>query len=198
MRFIILLSIAFLATTLSAQSAVTGAVTDKATGAGVPEAKVRFYSAETGAHETVTDQAGRFSLPGLAPDSYYISAEKDGYFPPSDATEPGRRLPMIRIADGGKDPIDFQLQRYGSIRGRVINEEGKPVPGAQVTLPSPQPLRDAVISGDDGGFVFPKLVPGAYTILARPKADNELRATGRLADVPTYYPGVTNPSMLRR
>jgi len=181
----------FLASSLAAQTTVRGTVIDKATGAGVPDAKVRFFSPDTGAHEIQSDPAGRYAL-AVTAGSYYISAEKEGYFRKSAATEPGGRLPMIRIDEGASESVDFELQKYGSIRGRVTGNDGEGAGGVQLTLIPAMPAQDAVISSDDGSFALTKLMPGTYKILARPRSAAELRGNGRLADVLTYYPDVTD------
>jgi len=51
----------------------------------------------------------------------------------------------------------------GSISGRVIDAQGLPVPGASVTVTTPQGTRDFT-SDSDGRFFAPFLTPGVYEI----------------------------------
>ncbi len=62
---------------------ITGTVTDEA-GAPVAGASVRIVSASQSASAT-SDAGGRFSFLSLAPDTYTVSIEKDGYNPVSYA-----------------------------------------------------------------------------------------------------------------
>ncbi len=50
--------------------------------------------------------------------------------------------------------------------GGTVTSEGKALPGATVTISSPalQGVRTAV-TGDGGGYNFPSLPPGAYTVV---------------------------------
>ena len=53
----------------------------------------------------------------------------------------------------------------GSLIGTVTSSDGSPLPGVSVTISSPtlQGTRNAV-TGDTGGFHFPALPPGSYTV----------------------------------
>jgi hypothetical protein len=57
-----------------------------------------------------------------------------------------------------------RAQAPGSIEGKVLDRDGHPVDGAQVTL---SPGMQRAISGDDGVFAFPGLKSGAYVLSAR-------------------------------
>src|SRR4030095_10400683 len=60
----------------------------------------------------------------------------------------------------------FAQRVTGSIKGNVTDEEGGPLPGVSITLKS-----EALIGGpqvntsdNDGGYRFPGLPPGSYTL----------------------------------
>src|SRR5262245_49567058 len=58
---------------------IAGTVTDQS-GAAIPGAAVAVRNLETGAtRDTVTDEAGRFNVPGLPVGSYEISVELAGF-----------------------------------------------------------------------------------------------------------------------
>jgi hypothetical protein len=61
---------------------ITGQVTDTSTGKPVPGAQVQAVSPSQSASST-TDASGHFSFLGLAPDTYTVSVQKDGYTPVS-------------------------------------------------------------------------------------------------------------------
>jgi hypothetical protein len=66
----------------------------------------------------------------------------------------------------------------GSISGRVIDAQGLPVPGASVTVTTPQGTRDFT-SDSDGRFFAPFLTPGAYEITVALSGFRTPRHAGR-------------------
>ena len=61
---------------------ITGTVTDSTNGRGVADAKITAVAPSQSA-STTTDASGHFTLLGLAPDTYTVSADKSGYAPVS-------------------------------------------------------------------------------------------------------------------
>lgn len=59
-----------------------------------------------------------------------------------------------------------QVARTGVIEGRVDDFNGQPLPGATVTISSPNMMggEQSTVSGVDGRFRFPALPPGVYSI----------------------------------
>ena len=51
----------------------------------------------------------------------------------------------------------------GTLEGRVLDAEGKPLPGVTVNLAGPQG-QSSTVTGDDGDFRFGLLVAGEYTV----------------------------------
>jgi 5-hydroxyisourate hydrolase-like protein (transthyretin family) len=72
--------------------------------------------------EAVTDPAGRFTLRGLRPGGYLVSAAKDGYVGPD----------RLRRAAAGDRDVRVVLGRQGRVRLRVVGDGGAPVAGALV------------------------------------------------------------------
>src|SRR5262245_47424789 len=70
-------------------------------------------------------------------------------------------------------------QQTGSINGMVVSEDGRPLPGATLTIESPalQGRRDTV-SGEEGRFVFALLPPGVYSITTGMSGMNPVQTTG--------------------
>jgi hypothetical protein len=183
------------ASLLAAQSTINGTVIEQGTRTGIPGVQVRFFSADRGAHEAITDEAGRFSIVGLPAGSYYIGAEKAGYSRPETSDAEGAARPMMRVSGNGTEQLTLELMRYGSLLGRVLNADSQPAAGARVMLRPIRPGVDSVMTREDGSFAFTNLRPGSYTVVARPKAVASAAANGQPGDVATYYPGVSDPSL---
>jgi Carboxypeptidase regulatory-like domain len=167
----------------SAQDTVTvqGVVVNHVTGAGIPQARVRLAGSAS-RYEAVTNETGAFQISGVKPGEYHPVVDKAGYFPLDSGPFIGSRN---RI--GGTDParLRLELNPPAALRGRVVDDQGNPA-RASVDL-SNGTLASA---GADGSFVFENLAPGAYTLLARPKATQHPTATDgtRTEKVPTFYP----------
>jgi hypothetical protein len=65
-------------------------------------------------------------------------------------------------------PLGFaQSRETGAIVGTISDEEGSPLPGVTVTLTSPNIMGDrTVVTSVDGGYRFPALPPGLYSLRA--------------------------------
>ena len=167
----------------AAQDTVTvrGVVVNHVTGAGIPQARVRLAGSAS-RYEAITTETGVFQIPGVKPGEYHPVVDKTGYFPLDSGAFIGSRY---RI--GGTDParLRFELNPPSALRGRVVDEQGNPA-RASVDLSN----GTIASAGADGSFAFENLAPGAYTLLARPKAAQHPAATDgtRTEAVPTYYP----------
>src|SRR5262249_41284497 len=95
------------------------------------------------------------------------------YAPKLGSSRP-RRLPMIELARKCvltvlaclcASTLLAQGVQTGTIRGTVHDEQGLAVPGGTVSVTSPalQTPRSAVTDAS-GGYVFPNLPPGEYTV----------------------------------
>lgn len=152
---------------------ITGVVVDER-GRGIEG--VRVAAGLTG-RETVaeapdvvvsTDREGRFSLKGLRPGETYIYAYKTGYAP--TATENIKSSPGEWI-----DGLVLRLGRGATLRGRVVDERGSPVSGAEVMLSAlyfhwhhPLFLRKTR-TNSDGSFEIRFLADADYNITVNHK-----------------------------
>lgn len=173
-------------------SIIEGSVVDSVTGAGLSDVSVYFGSEQGPHYDGVTDSAGNFQINGVKDGQYGSHFEKAGYIPQfsgSDST-----LKPVRIAAGQEAVrLRIALVAYGSLRGRVLDPEGKPVPKATVTLGQQTDAAD-----DQGQFVFTKLRPGSYTLQASPEVSSsreiQIRGEERTEVVPTWFPSVIESS----
>ncbi len=133
-------------------------VAGTATRGGQPAANERLLltGGREGQRQVVTDQAGRFSLAGVAAGEYILQS----------ASGVGRRETVLVEAD-----LDLEWPLDGSIvEGRVLTNDDHPLSGATVSLSlvgSSQLRRfGGVTSRADGGFVFQDVAPGDYRLQA--------------------------------
>jgi len=187
---------AILATMVAAQDTATveGVVVNKATGAGIPDATVRFRASRANHYEIHTDETGSFRIAGVKPGDYDAGVEKSGYFQ-VDAEAflvfPGDRPKYHVDPTGPPLRLRLELNPPAVLRGRVIGADGNPA-RASVDLGHGRTVSTDV----EGSFTFDRLSPGPYTLLARPNTIEHVAAhEGTRAEVvPTYYPSAVEPT----
>jgi protocatechuate 3,4-dioxygenase beta subunit len=117
---------------------------------------------------------GTFELKGLLPGTYLLQIMSPGHPEPREPVKvtvpPGRSVDGLRLV----------LDRAGTIRGTVADEDGHPVSGAEVRAGGDSwTWNDGVLTGDDGSFTIEGLRPGAYRVIASRRAwGEEMRAPG--------------------
>lgn len=186
-----------LAASAVAQDTVTvdGVVVNKVTGSGIGGATVRVVAPamlgqpNTDHYETITDDTGTFRISGIKPGDYGAYVERNGYFRPDGVTIGSGGTQRFRGGDSIR--LRFELIPPAVIRGRVVGTDGNPAQ-ASVDLGRGR----TVSTGADGSFVFENLEPGRYTLLARPKLIEPIKAhDGRRTEVVrTYYPSAVVPT----
>jgi outer membrane receptor protein involved in Fe transport len=79
----------------------------------------------------------------------------------------GRKLACIVAVIGLLTAVPALAQTSGSIRGQVVDAEGVGVPGASVRVTGDLIRGDrAMISGENGAFLFSSVPPGVFTVEA--------------------------------
>ncbi|HEX5659983.1 MAG TPA: OmpA family protein [Polyangiales bacterium] len=139
---------------VAVEGRIRGTVLEQATNTPVPNVRVTFPGRELS--PVVSDAEGHFASYAFAPGQVEMELDAEGY-------RPGTCHSAIGPA-GGDTLITcalVSLPRVGSIAGRVLDENGAPVPGAQVQLIGPT-VRNPVADGD-GRFLEAELEPGAYS-----------------------------------
>jgi hypothetical protein len=178
------------------------------TGAPIRRAQVRASAPDADTRMTTTDEQGRFELKELAGGRYTVTASKGGFV----TLQYGQRRPSERgtpidlPAGQTLEKLVIGLPRGSVIAGRIVDEFGEPLTGAQVSV-----QRYAYVNGvrqlrpsgqgdrtdDQGAFRIFGLPPGEYYVAAtlredrgpRMNADDDAAASGY---APTYYPGTTS------
>lgn len=163
------------------QGAVSGLVTDEATGKPVFDFTITVLRPTRGSNPPgrtrvvkqfeTTD--GSFTLGGLDPRSYLLEARARGYAPSLSA-----EFPVVRgeMAVG----VEVKMNYGGSVSGRVLGSDKKPVVGVMVSI-NPNESKNLPIlrmfealgggqkprrtrTAEDGSFAIKLVVPGIYQI----------------------------------
>ncbi|MEZ5978521.1 MAG: carboxypeptidase-like regulatory domain-containing protein [Planctomycetota bacterium] len=156
----------------AASASVRGRVVDGA-GDGVPEIEVRMLRGSAELRAT-TDTAGAFlfpevergvqrfivdprSLPAglLPPRSQHLSRPYAGAPDGSSGTS-------LRITDDDEHEVELRVFRSGSVRGRVVDGEGRPVPRVAVVLRGDGGARSAARTDAEGRYRIDAAYPGDY------------------------------------
>ncbi len=135
---------------------ISGTLTDTTTGKAVPDARVTASSPSQTASAT-TDAGGHFSFLNLAPDTYTLSAEKEGFSP---ATLGG----VTVFADQSVTvalQTQPQLKTIAKITSRAAGNLVKP--GTTADVYSVNAATQQVVSGSGGGFNLNQAYSGIYS-----------------------------------
>jgi hypothetical protein len=154
-----------------------------------------------------TDAEGRFRFKHIAPGRYNLSAEKNGFVD----TAYGLIL-SLQAGDDLKD-ITLKLEPEAAITGRVLDEDGDPVSGAEVTCwyrqnflgeESVKACLPQASTNSTGEFRLDGLLSSRYFLSASKNDDSEPSSEEQLVDshgdpvelrdALTYYPGALDLS----
>nr|WP_275943142.1 carboxypeptidase regulatory-like domain-containing protein [Pseudenhygromyxa sp. WMMC2535] len=145
-------------------------------GAPVPGARVTLGYGQLGMLQKIaqTDEEGRAEVGPVVPGPYYLHADADGFLPPEPVeVEVGSEG---FVGAEGLDEQTLVLARPARISGVVLDEDDRPVPGAEVMLDSEAAF--SVGEGDTRQRLF------AVAIGA---ADGSLGVTkGEVPDIPLF------------
>ena len=139
---------------------LNGNVTDNSTGEPLDDVEITLSPSITGSISPVlawTNTSGCFQLEGIPEGNYVLNGFKEGYF--------NRTIEIFipigsRSIDIALDPIP-PVVTTGILRGSILNEEGDPIVGADVSL---WPLRISIRTGEDGTYRFDAVPQGAFTL----------------------------------
>src|SRR5438445_911017 len=87
-------------------------------------------------YSTATDASGKFAMKDIEPGKYQLRVNRNGFVSTSYGARgpgrPGTTLSLIR-SQNLKDVV-FRLTPHGVVAGRILDEDGEPVPNAGVQL----------------------------------------------------------------
>jgi protocatechuate 3,4-dioxygenase beta subunit len=161
-------------------------------------------------HVAITDDTGKFAIPGIEPGRYRLTVLRSGYVTQEYGQKTPNRPGAVLALDPGLklEDVLFRMVSAGVITGRVLDEDGEGVPWVVI-----QALRSTYIEGkkqllaegdvttnDLGEYRLFGLTPGRYYLSAT--AGGRLAAMERGSIVrnvndtpgyaPTYYPGTND------
>jgi hypothetical protein len=158
----------------------------------------RFGGGAGGGGAARTEFDGTFTVSGIAPGDYYVTASALGFIPErallltavNNGADPAQLLaglPVVHVAADSTSTVNVTLQRGGALSGRVVWEDGSaaaavtvaalPVPasGVSATTQLPAPLSGLQLNG------FGELTQtddrGSFRISGVPSGDYQLQAT---------------------
>src|SRR5213594_4169951 len=118
-------------------SSITGVVARAGTAEALDQAVVSLIpSANIAAPPNIeTDAAGRFTFRNVPPGQYSIRVRREGYFGPlvHGTSEPFVSRPITLNEGQSIHDIHLDLIPGATVSGRVFDERGVPVPGADVS-----------------------------------------------------------------
>ncbi|MEP7354803.1 MAG: carboxypeptidase-like regulatory domain-containing protein [Acidobacteriota bacterium] len=190
---ILLLSAALTSFPVCAQanSTLDGIVADRVTGLGIPNIRLAFSSIQGGPYSAITGSDGRFRITGMVPGIFESRVDSLGY-------QPFRRGPSkVELAPLGTTHLRVELTKEIAIRGRVVDDQGKPVPGVPVRYTGSG--APEAITNDRGEFVMTTSRLGSSLVMAKPNLNLKTNASGELVSmVTTYFPSAINPMDAQR
>src|SRR5688572_6033196 len=194
-------------------ASIRGRVTAAGTTTPLRRAQVAVFSTEggLGRFTTTTNGEGRYEVLELPAGRYSITVTKGGYV----SLQYGQRRPFepgtpVALADGqALTGLDLALPRGSVITGRITDEFGEPVAGAQVSAQRYQYGPDgqrrlfqtgSLMTTDDlGQFRLHSLMPGEYVVSATFRSNFVAIGLPGGTDtsegfLPTFHPGTINAS----
>jgi len=187
-------------------SSIQGRVVSAVTGEPVKKADIvlaRRESQQAQSYSTTTSSSGWFAMQDVESGSYSLTVTKRGYARlVYGARGPVRQGTALSLDPGQHlENITLRMSPQAVIAGRVVDEDGDPVPNIQLQLlhysyrKGKRKLEPWDNSGtnDLGEYRLFGLSPGKYYLSATLNEGPRLE-TGRQGYAPTYYPGTSDPA----
>jgi protocatechuate 3,4-dioxygenase beta subunit len=186
------------------EGSIAGRLTNMVTGA--PARKATIVLTRRGpdrfTRSATSDTNGRYSLNGLPPGRYGISALRDGFLPFTyGAKGPNRPGKVLVLGAGQKlTDVNLALEPPAVISGRVLDEEAEPVSGVTVqalhedfTQGTDQfiPVRSAT-TNDIGEYRLFGLPPGKFYLMSSQTPVTPGAAPNGLIYGSVFYPSTTD------
>ncbi len=158
-------------------------------------------------YAAVTGADGTFRFENVPDGPYTVHLQKQGMFP----WMTGRGWSPLRIEVKGGAPVRglrYGMAPHGAAVGRVLDEEGEPVQGAQVFLlrrswingqPRWAPFAAPAATDDRGAFRVSGLMPGSYVLMVSPRTAFSPGGESWRKVLPTvvFFPDARTPETAR-
>ena len=177
-------------------SSISGQVVLEAAGAPLRKVSVVLVSLQEGREPqtTVTDFEGHFQFDGIQPGEYRVVLDRNGFL--STSRRSRRYSPnLLSLAPGQElQGLLFRMRQAGVIKGKIVDEDGDPVPKISVYPILTSGHNESIVSdttNDLGEFRIAGLPEGKFLVLAQPHAEMIVHGKQEqpAAHAPTYYPG---------
>lgn len=169
-------------TSTTSRATLSGVVTKEPGGEAVKKAVVELIAesqTDGGNYTALTAANGSFQIEGIAPGRYHLFVERPGFLE-VDKHRPRTDGRVLTLSAGQEfKDLAIHLQAAAIVAGRVTDEDGDPLPNAQVTV-----LRQTFVSGrshweqaggertnDLGEYRVASLAAGSYYVSVTPPPD---------------------------
>lgn len=153
---------------LTEGSAISGTVSDAVTQEPIPGAKVTVHDLGGEQKEGMSDASGAYFVRGISVQprgTTNINVEAEGYQRISNF--------KVEVEEGSVTAAqDFELERNGTVRGIVVDANGRPLEGVRISARRTHDTNAVVVnvgemttSGADGSFAVGQVEPGEETFL---------------------------------
>jgi protocatechuate 3,4-dioxygenase beta subunit len=205
----------------ASRASIEGIVTKEPGSELVKKALVELIAenqTEGGDYTAITGVDGRFHIEGILPGRYRLFAERNGMLDADKRLGRGDGHVVVLTAGQELKEVRIRLQAAAVVRGRVTDEDGDPLPGADVGV-----LRETFVAGhkrweqaggertnDLGEYRIAGLAAGNYYVSVSPPPDFKtlIEAAGAVRPAETgaqekpatttyqttYYPGTVDRS----
>src|ERR1700742_2343710 len=117
---------------------ISGRVMARATGEPLKSARVilREYETPNGhSYTQFTDAGGQFVFKNVAPGRYDFEAHHNGFVEEDYRPEGASAVAILDLTAGQKlEKVLFRLTTAAAVTGRIVDEDGEPVPAVQVQI----------------------------------------------------------------
>jgi protocatechuate 3,4-dioxygenase beta subunit len=149
-----------------------------ADGNPMAEASVSVHSNPSepfvGLRPAATDREGRYRLVGVSPGPHDVTVEAPGMAPKLRAS--------IEIGDSGDHDLDFRFPAGSEVSGQVVDDAGRPVPRARLTLVPDEGDVFETAARYDGTFAIRSVPDGDFRLRVEApgfaQRQDELRVSG--------------------
>jgi protocatechuate 3,4-dioxygenase beta subunit len=180
---------------------ISGSVVEASSGDAVRKAvvTVTWHGTPRAWATTRTDGSGRFTFEGLPAGAYDLRAAKQGLGMAIYGANSVRELgDVITLGDGEtRQDLKLRFLHSGSISGRVVDPDGDPVVGANVSmLRAGRNLGERILTNfqgaatnDRGEYKFTGIDPGEYYLRCVANIQGRMGVVSQPILVPQYFGG---------